>query len=77
MIPSFLGRRLPFRLLQRLSGRARVLVDGRPVIVPLHDPAALSWLYWHEGWSAQIIRAVLTNRSGAFVDIGANIGQTL
>jgi FkbM family methyltransferase len=34
-------------------------------------------LRWEPNWKSQIIAAVLSRRDGVFIDVGANVGQTL
>lgn len=51
-------------------GRKRVYISGNNL-----KPAAL--LTWEYGWMAEIIRVVVAMEKGDFVDIGANVGQTL
>ena len=77
MITQAVGRHLPFRLLQRIARHVRVQLGPREAIVPLADPAALAWIYWTPGWKTGIIAHALRTRPGTFVDIGANVGQTL
>jgi FkbM family methyltransferase len=77
MITQAVGQHIPFRLLQRIARHVRVPVGPREAIVPLADPAALAWIYWAPGWKATIIAHALRMRPGTFIDIGANVGQTL
>jgi FkbM family methyltransferase len=77
MITRAIGKHLPFRLLQRLARQIRVQLGPREAIVPLAGPAALVWIYWKPSWKTGIIAHALRTRPGAFVDIGANVGQTL
>lgn len=70
-------RHIPFRLLQKLGSHIRVPIGDRQAVVPLSDAAALAWLYWRPGWTRALIRAILPQRGGAFVDIGVNVGQSL
>lgn len=75
-LPS-LARRIPFRLLQRLSSRIDVGIGTRTVTVPTYSHSALGWIYWHSSWKTRVIDHILRRRTGTFVDIGANVGQTL
>jgi FkbM family methyltransferase len=38
-------------------------------------PRAL--LEWEYGWKAEVMRRILARRGGDFIDVGANVGQTL
>jgi FkbM family methyltransferase len=51
-------------------GEKRVRVSGNNL-----KPAAL--LTWKYGWMAELIHRVLAEDEGDFIDIGANVGQTL
>jgi FkbM family methyltransferase len=53
-----------------LAGRTRVHVSGNNL-----KPKAL--LTWEYGWKAEIIRKTLEMEDGDFIDVGANVGQTL
>jgi FkbM family methyltransferase len=53
-----------------MIGNTRVQVSGNNL-----KPAAI--LTWVNAWKAQIIRQVLDVKGGDFIDIGANVGQTL
>lgn len=77
MSPPGLSRRVPFRLLQRVVPTARTRIGRHTVRVPTHSPAAINWLHWRPTWKSAALRALLGPRTGAFVDIGANTGQTL
>ncbi|MDI1249700.1 MAG: FkbM family methyltransferase [Lacunisphaera sp.] len=77
MIPANLSRRIPFRLLQRLAPQARARIGPQELVIPLHDPAALAWLYWQPSWKSEIIAHFLQVRPGVLLDVGANVGQTL
>ena len=47
------------------------------VRVPVLRGLGVAHLYEHEPWLTPLLRTLLTHRSGAFVDVGVNIGQTL
>ncbi len=51
-------------------GRTRVRVSGHS-----RSPGAL--FRWREGWKTEIIREIFKIEDGDFVDVGANVGQTL
>jgi FkbM family methyltransferase len=72
-----LARRLPFRLVQRLTSEVDVTVGSRVVRVPVWDSAALGWIYRSNGWKPELFAKLLRVREGAFIDVGANIGQSL
>jgi FkbM family methyltransferase len=45
--------------------------------VPVLGGIGIAHLYEHEPWLTELLRMLLSNRSGAFVDVGVNVGQTL
>lgn len=45
--------------------------------VPVLGGIGIAHLYGYEPWLTALLRMLLSNRSGAFVDVGVNIGQTL
>lgn len=47
------------------------------VIIPVNHVAADQLLAWKPDWKTEIVGKVLAERKGAFVDVGANCGQTL
>lgn len=74
---SRFARRLPFRLVQRFGRRVDTTIGTSHVSIPVWDAAALAWIYWQPGWLAQILRPLLRGRPAAFLDVGANVGQSL
>lgn len=47
------------------------------ILIPVHHPIANELLVWKPDWKTQVVGKVLAMRAGAFVDVGANCGQTL
>jgi FkbM family methyltransferase len=71
-------RRFAIRLLKAMDARLRRRVDSKSLLIPLPD----LWhcdpvLFWRPSWSTEIFRVLLQMRPGAFIDIGANMGQTM
>ena len=77
VLSPFLSRRLPFRLARRVATAGLSIIGTRPIITPFHDAAALAWLYWQPSWKGQLLRRILSDRRGPFLDVGVNFGQTL
>lgn len=77
MIPHSICRLLPFRALHLLGGSGCVNLGRHRISVPLHDAAALAWIYWQPGWKSDFFAKFLPRRTGAFIDVGVNTGQTL
>lgn len=75
--------------MRRLLVRARSVLGSkaaRAVRLPLpplrarptaSDAALLALLEWQPTWKSHAIAAILRHRPGTFVDVGANVGQTL
>ena len=56
----------------------RVTVGGRTLVIPGTSREAIELAsHWHHGWKTALIHSVIAKRPGKFLDIGANIGQTL
>lgn len=62
-------------LWKRAAPRARV-GDLRVRPIP-HDAAMRALLGWRPDWKTDAIAKILRARQGTFVDVGANVGQTL
>lgn len=77
VLPYSLCRRLPYRLVRMLSDSGTSEIGRRRIITPLHDPAALAWLYWQPSWKGRLLGRILSRRPGAVLDVGVNFGQTL
>jgi len=78
MLASLIDRTLPLRAVEIM--RRRVTVDhlGRRLRVPvLRGGGTRVWARWRPDWKTEVLRRTLHNRHGAFVDVGANVGQTL
>lgn len=75
-LPDWFCRRTPFRLLQRLGLHGVSSIGSRRIVTPLHDPAALAWLYWRSNWKSELLARLLRHSRGTLLDVGANAGQT-
>jgi FkbM family methyltransferase len=65
-------------LLRKLGKRsARIERNGKPFIAPLDASAGVALIYPVEKWMAPLLKRLLPLAPGTFVDVGANIGQTL
>lgn len=54
-----------------------VRMDSHSIKIPIIQGVGLNNIKLHEPPIEQIIGSVLSRRAGAFIDVGANIGQTL
>jgi FkbM family methyltransferase len=64
-------------VLWRFNGTVRGNWLGQPVAIPLIFGNGIQHVHASERWMYDVIRKLLERTSGAFVDVGANIGQTL
>jgi FkbM family methyltransferase len=69
-------RKFMNRFLRRLS-RGRVYAGGRAITFNTLSPAASRLRAWKPDWKTDAINRILTERPGLFLDIGANVGQTM
>ncbi|HWA00552.1 MAG TPA: FkbM family methyltransferase [Caulobacterales bacterium] len=85
MEPSFWGgaagrylRRAQFEVWRSLEPRYPVHMQGRALTVPGAVPNASRLpASWPGNWKTQLFARLLDGRLGAFLDVGANTGQTL
>ena len=54
-----------------------VSVGGNRVNISTPAWSARSIAFWRPDWKTQLIRHFLEQRRGLFIDVGANVGQTL
>jgi FkbM family methyltransferase len=66
-----------YRILRRCFKTIKVRLPARRIAVPSRDPNCLSSLFWEFSWKTQVIGAALALRPGTFLDVGANVGQSL
>lgn len=67
-------------MLAIMSGYRRdvqVLHPGLSLRIPLMKGTVIPLACWHPNWKSKVIAALLRRTTGGFVDVGANIGQTL
>lgn len=60
-----------------LAPQLSISTGGRNLSVRAEAPEILRLGRWSRSWKTHIVEKVLTQRGGGFVDVGANIGQTL
>lgn len=70
-------QKVSYRLLKGLFKDLNIRVGSRQIKVPLVDIAGLHLLHWKENWKTQLMAHALNQRTGAVLDIGVNVGQTL
>ena len=76
---AYLGLRLLRRagLLKYLRTSTTVEVAGRRYRVPIVGGSGLANLFRSDAWMDELYRRLLPGRRGTFLDVGANVGQTL
>jgi len=73
----------PFRLLQKLklleffNSKVTSIYAGKKFRIPILNGIGLSNLITTEEWMKDLMMKVLKLKEGIFIDVGANIGQTL
>ncbi len=70
-------QRVSYRLLRLLLREVAIRVGNGTLRVPTASIESLALMHWNSSWKTEIIRAVLAQRSGAFLDVGVNVGMTL
>lgn len=79
----FLNKRilslLPYNLRQllKLNVAYPLAIEGKEIIVPINVRDSIYNLYISKSWKAEIIGYFIKNSGNVFVDVGANLGQTL
>ena len=66
----------PRRIRHLFNFDLRSDVSGKVLTVPLRSGSGLD-SHWNRSWKTEVIKQLLSGESGAFIDIGANLGQTL
>jgi FkbM family methyltransferase len=65
------------RLTIRVQNRLQVDHEGPVVNIPLCVSTGFENSRWRPSWKTDVINRLVDENSGTFVDVGANIGQTL
>jgi FkbM family methyltransferase len=74
---AFLRRRKGGRLSALVNVNVPVPRYGRRLVIPLSGGVGFDNLVVSERWMDDVLPVLLQRRQGAFVDVGANVGQTL
>jgi FkbM family methyltransferase len=64
-------------LLEPFNFRLKKKLNGKSFIIPVIKNIGWTNIFNNEPWMYQLLERILKNKSGIFIDIGANIGQTL
>ena len=66
-----------FKILKFFNLKSNITLNGKIFIVPLIGDNGYSNLHISELWMISILKILLPQKKGSFVDVGVNIGQTL
>lgn len=77
IIPAALSRLLPQKLRTNVAFDVRVTLQGQEVLIPSGSLEGLENINWAPSWRSEIFGKLAALREGLFVDVGANMGQSL
>jgi FkbM family methyltransferase len=63
--------------LESFNFRLRTNLNGKSFIIPIIKNIGWTNIFNNEPWMYQLFEKILESKTGVFIDIGANIGQTL
>ena len=66
-----------WRLRSRFVFESRIAVDGQGWAIPIVQGQGDLHLKPAEQWMTHLVRRLAASRRGTFLDVGANLGQTL
>lgn len=64
------------RTVNEYNSHVKSSIEGKPIISPLRNGKGLETYWWHS-WKTEVIRRLCKVNDRTFIDIGANLGQTL
>jgi FkbM family methyltransferase len=76
-IEQSLRQRLSAWLQPRLDPRIRIVEGGVSIVLPASTDTAVFYAGWKPSWTQGLFQRLVNHTDGAFVDVGANVGQTL
>ncbi len=62
---------------KRIQPTASLSIRGKKLSIPIGRDGTLRIIFWQESWKTKLIEQLLSISDGTFIDIGANMGQTL
>ncbi len=77
IINSSLFRYIPYRLKRMLKLNVVVNFERQALTIPTNIDGSLRNIYWKRSWKTDVIERFLEGETGLFIDVGANVGQTL
>jgi len=68
---------LPHRLRGLINLRVRVKLNEQELVIPASMADGFQNVFWTKSWKAEVIERLVDDDIGVFIDVGANVGQTL
>lgn len=68
---------MPYRLQRMVNFGVRVRLNGQELVIPASMHDGLQNVFWTRSWKTEVIDCLVNADDGLFVDVGANVGQTL
>jgi FkbM family methyltransferase len=66
-----------FSLLDKVNLNATIKLNGKKFSIPILGKIGFSNVFMTEPWMIKVLKVIIPITNGTFVDIGANVGQTL
>ncbi len=64
-------------LLSKFNLMGKIDLNGKEMIIPVNEGIGFSNLFLSEKWMIDLLKLILPEVKGSFVDVGVNTGQTL
>ncbi|HEY9639279.1 MAG TPA: FkbM family methyltransferase [Coleofasciculaceae cyanobacterium] len=77
MLNRSLLKFIPARFYQYLNILVQVNLENQNLAIPLDANGGIENIFWKKLWRAEVIKSLMHPSDGVFIDVGANIGQTL
>lgn len=77
LINSSVLKFMPDRLRRTVNVRVRVRLNGRELVIPASMDDGLQNVFWTGSWKTEVVGRLVDAGDGSFIDVGANVGQTL
>ncbi len=68
---------IPYHLLKLIKHSVQIRLNETLLTVPTRGIGSLTYLHYYPNWQTEVIKWLLPYNEGVFIDIGANLGQTL
>lgn len=76
-LPYRLQRSIAYRLPSVSSVYIRTELNERELVIPASTRDGLQNVFWVKSWKTEVIESLVNTDDGIFIDVGANVGQTL